>query len=82
MHTESTGPLQDPHTAQPKRRSRPRTSPIVWGVIFLAVCAWITQQVFYPESVPPEVWVAGIVLGVGVVLLAVGIAVAIRNSRQ
>lgn len=82
VNPEPGHPDASPARPTPPSRSRPRTSPIVWGVIFLAVCAWISQQVFFPAAVAAEVWIAGIILGVGFVLLAVAVTVVIRNANQ
>ena len=63
-------------------RTRPRTGPIVWGTLFLAFCAWITQRAFFPEAIAPELWLTAIAIGLGVLLLGVGIAVGVRDRRS
>ena len=74
-HVESHGDAVTPE------RTRPRTGPIVWGALFLAFCAWITQRAFFPEAIAPELWLTAIAIGLGVLLLGVGIAVGVRDRR-
>lgn len=62
--------------------NRPRTGTIVWGVIFMVVCAGVTQQVLFPGSVAPEVWITGIALLVGAVFLTLGIVVVMRDRKK
>lgn len=59
----------------------PRTGPIVWGALILIFCGYIAQQVFGLGGVDPTVWITATVIGLGVLLLGVGIAVLVRNRR-
>lgn len=78
---DATPPLEpDPEASRP--RSRLRTGPIVWGALFLAFCGWVTQRTFFPDAVTPELWLTGVAIGLGVLLLAVGIAVGLRDRRN
>lgn len=77
--TQSTAPAAGNIPVADRGRARPRTGPIIWGVIFLACCAWISQRVFFPDVVAPEIWITAIVLGIGLVLLAVGVSVLLRR---
>ncbi|MGI8393029.1 hypothetical protein [Leucobacter sp. W1038] len=70
----------DPHLAA--ERPRPRTGPIVWGALFLVFCAYVVQRELAPSSVDTAVWIATTVIGLGVLLLAVGIAVVIRGASS
>lgn len=74
-------PHSDPAVAAAPARTSPRTGPIVWGTLFLAFCAWITQRAFFPEAIAPELWLTAIAIGLGVLLLGVGIAVGIKDRR-
>lgn len=64
------------------RRLRPRTGPIVWGAIILAFCVYIAAQTVAPGSVDTTTFVIASVIGLGVLLLAVGLAVLARNARR
>ncbi|MBU3994872.1 MAG: hypothetical protein KKF42_03690 [Actinobacteria bacterium] len=70
----------DPHLAA--EQPRPRTGPIVWGALFLVFCAYVVQRELAPSSVDTAVWIATTVIGLGVLLLVVGIAVVIRGASS
>ncbi len=70
----------DPHP--PKTRRRPLTGPIVWGALFLVACAYFTQRAFAPGAVDAAGWITATVIGLGVLLLVVGVAVVIRGGRE
>src|SRR5690606_346219 len=53
----------------------PRTGPIVWGALVLAFCGYIAQRVFGSGAADTAWWIAATVVGLGVILLIVGIAV-------
>lgn len=89
---ESVQPQQQTHAAPHRdpadvpgargsNRTGPRTSPIVWGALILAFCGYATQRAFSPGGIDTAWWITATVIGLGVLLLAVGIAVAIRNRR-
>ena len=63
-------------------KPRPRTGPIVWGALFLVFCAYVVQRELAPGSIDTAVWIATTVIGLGVLLLAVGIAVVIRGASS
>ncbi|WP_053387128.1 hypothetical protein [Leucobacter japonicus] len=63
------------------RSPGPRTGPIVWGALILVFCGYIAQQVFGLGGMDPTVWITATVIGLGVLLLGVGIAVLVRNRR-
>lgn len=70
-------------TAPPAReKPRPRTGPIVWGALFLVFCAFVVQRELAPGAVDAAVWIAVTVIGLGVLLLAVGIAVVLRGRSE
>jgi len=90
MSTSSTFPQQ--HQAAPApaaaeaapaapTRSGPRTAPIIWGVLILAFCAYILQRTLAPGTISGAAWITGTLFGLGALLLGVGIAIVIRNSR-
>jgi len=62
-------------------RSGPRTGPIVWGALILAFCAYVAQLTFGSGPLDTTAWIILTVLGLGVLLLGVGLAVIIRNGR-
>lgn len=63
-------------------KPRPRTGPILWGAVFLVFCAYVVQRELAPAAVDPAVWIAATAIGLGVLLLAVGLAVVLRNARS
>ncbi|WP_053354122.1 hypothetical protein [Leucobacter musarum] len=63
------------------RSPGPRTGPIVWGALILVFCGYIAQQVFGLGGMDPTVWITATVIGLGVLLLGVGVAVLVRNRR-
>lgn len=70
---ESTGGTGHNH-----RRSV-RTGPIIWGALILAFCGFVLQRTLAPASIEPAMWITATVLGLGALLLAIGIVVAIRG---
>lgn len=58
---------------------RPRTGPIVWGSLILIFCAYSLQQTLAPGSVDSAMWIVASVIGLGLLLLIVGVAVIIRS---
>lgn len=79
-----TAPGQPGPAASPQRRkSMPRTGPIVWGALILAFCGYVAQRTFGGGgSLDTAAWITATVIGLGVLLLGVGTAVLIRNSRN
>lgn len=71
---------QDPLPAE-TQVSRPRTGPIVWGVIVLAFCAYTAVQMLAPGSVDGTGFLIIATITLGLILLAVGAAVIARNAR-
>lgn len=69
---------QTPSETEQKDR-RPRTGPIVWGVLILVFCAFVVQQTFAPGTVHATTWLIGAVISLGMLLLVVGFAVILRN---
>ena len=61
---------------------RPRTGPIVWGVLVLAFCAFTSFQTIAPNRVDGTTFVIAAMIGIGLLLLAVGTAVVVRSARQ
>ncbi|WP_449283073.1 hypothetical protein [Leucobacter sp.] len=72
-------------SAQPDARSKPpvrtgpRTGPIVWGALILAFCGYAAQRAFGPGGMDTAWWITATVIGLGLLLLVVGVAVAVRN---
>ncbi|MFC5339097.1 hypothetical protein [Leucobacter denitrificans] len=79
--TDSTAAA--PLAADSKRTTKPtpRTSPIVWGSLILVFCAYVFVRT-EGWSVDTTTWLITTIIGVGALLLVVGIAVLLRNSRQ
>lgn len=75
-------PAVTPTVVSTAEKTRPRTGPIVWGALFLVFCAYVVQRELAPASVDTAVWIAFTVIGLGVLLLAVGIAVVIRSANS
>ena len=71
-HTQPT----PPQAAQ----GRPRTWPIVWGVLVLAFCAYTTVQLVAPGSVDSTTFAIATVIGIGLLLLVVGAAILARTQ--
>lgn len=66
----------------PGNPSGPRTWPIVWGAMVLAFCAYLVFQLVAPGVVTGTVFFIFAVIGLGVLLLGVGIAVVVRQTRR
>lgn len=84
--TAPTAPLQptEQHSteqAAAPARLGPRTGTIVWGVLVLAFCAIVLQRTVAPEMFDPVSWIITVVLGTGVLLLVVAVAVILRSRR-
>lgn len=78
-------PAQQPQqAASPKPASLPgpRTGPIIWGAMIIAFCGYVAQRVFGGPGPDGSWWLIASVLGLGVLLLGVGIAVILRNRRN
>lgn len=75
------------HTRQPAeskpdpRNLRPKTGPIVWGVLVLAFCVYTASQTVAPGSVNGTTFVIAATITLGVLLLAIGAAVIVRSSK-
>ncbi|GAA2179249.1 hypothetical protein GCM10009847_12510 [Leucobacter tardus] len=78
-------PTAEPQTPEaplaPGKRSGASTGTIVWGVLVLAFCAGVLQQTVAPGTVDPGVWITGVILGLGALLLVVAVAVILRGRR-
>lgn len=64
------------------RDLRPRSGPIVWGVIVLAFCVYTAFQAISPGSIDGTTFVIAATIALGLLLLAVGAAVIVRSSRR
>ena len=69
-------------TERPNDRLRPCTGTIVWGVLVLAFCAFTSFQTVAPNRVDGTTFVIAAMIGIGLMLLAVGTAVVVRSARQ
>ena len=65
--------------AEVSGRNGPRTSPIVWGALILAFCAFVAQLRFSGSTLDANTWLILTTIGLGVLLLVVGAVVLIRN---
>lgn len=79
---ESTYTMQPAVQGVDPRNLRPKTGPIVWGVLVLAFCLYTTFQVWAPGWINGTTFVIGATIGLGLLLLAVGAGVIVRNSRS
>lgn len=61
--------------------SRVRTGPIVWGLIVLAICGFLAHQILAGGAVDSTVWLIGLVLVLGVLLLVIGVTVLVRQRK-
>ncbi|CAG7604228.1 hypothetical protein ACFPZL_04115 [Leucobacter soli] len=77
-----TGPTADGAEPAPDRRPWPRTGPIVWGAIVLAVCFYSAMQLVAPGSVDSTTVVIVCLIALGLLLLGVSVAVLVRNARD
>lgn len=77
----SPGSAATPAAAPEPRVRRPRTGPIVWGSLMLLFCAYVVQQTIAPGSIDALTWAIASVIGLGVLLLLVGLAVIVRSAR-
>ena len=66
----------------PPERPRPRTGPIVWGALVLAFCAYVATSIANNGAVDTRSWIITTVIGLGVLLLGVGVAVLFRSGRR
>lgn len=80
--SEPSSTLPRPDGAvQQRHRFSPRPSPIIWGVLILAFCGYLSQRRFGPSATEPEIWAIGGILAVGVLLLTIAAVVLIRNRK-
>lgn len=76
--SESLGAENPPPLTKP---TGPRTGPIIWGVIILAFCGYVTQRIFGNAGIDGSWWIIATVIGLGVLLLGIGLTVMLRNHR-
>lgn len=83
-----TGATGDPAATRAQRegpvplgKPRPRSGPIVWGALVLALCVYVAVRAA-GGAVDAKSWIIATVLGLGALLLAVGVTVLIRNGRE
>ena len=76
-------PAMPPHAARSSNeRPRPRTSPIVWGAIVLAFCAFSAAQLIAPGALDGSAFVIATIIALGVLMLVVSIVVIARNAHR
>ena len=80
--TATSGASSTTATERPNDHLRPRTGTIVWGVLVLAFCAFTSFQTVAPNRVDGTTFVIAAMIGIGLMLLAVGTAVVVRSARQ
>ena len=68
-------------TTKQNEKPTPRTSPIVWGSLILVFCAYVFVRA-EGWSVDTTTWIIMTIIGIGALLLVVGLAVLLRNSRE
>lgn len=79
--TAQTSTAQTPAVAQSPTRLTPRSGPIVAGTLVLVFCAYVVVQTM-GGTIDATTWIIATILGLGVLLLAVGLAVLLRGSRD
>lgn len=62
-------------------KSGPRTGSIVWGALVLVFCTYVAS-VQLGNTIDPATWIIATFIGLGVLLLAVGGAIVVRNARD
>jgi hypothetical protein len=67
--------------ALPVRARRPLFSTVVWGMILLAVAATFAVPILYDPIENPSLWIIWGIALLGFLLLAAGIAAAVRRVR-
>lgn len=72
---------QPPATPQPPAKLQPRSGPIVAGTLLLVVCAYVVVQ-SVSGPIDAKTWFIATILGLGVLLLLVGVAVLARGPRE
>lgn len=60
-------------TSIPERNRRPRATTIIWGALILAVAVLLLLGQFFALSIDPVVVALGLLIGVGLALVAGGI---------
>lgn len=60
-------------TSITERKRRPRATTIIWGALILAVAALLLLGQFFALSIDPVVVALGLLIGVGLALVAGGI---------
>jgi hypothetical protein len=82
MSSEFNGSNQTHETPAARvHANRPRTGPIVWGVLVLTFCVYIGGQMFAPGRINATAFVITALIGLGLLLLAVAAAVIVRARR-
>ncbi|KGJ79729.1 hypothetical protein GY21_04190 [Cryobacterium roopkundense] len=74
-----TGP--GPAAASASSQRRPRFSTIVWGVILLLFAVYMAVQSVAPGSFDPTLWLPGVVIILGLVLVVAGVIAATRRNE-
>ena len=65
----------------PARARRPLFGTVVWGMILLAVAAMFAVPILYGPIENPSLWIVWGVALLGFLLLAAGVAAAVRRAR-
>lgn len=79
---QDPAPLAGPEAASgDDGRPGTRSGPIVWGALILVFCAFVAARSM-GWVVDPTTWVIATIIGLGVLLLGVGVAVIVRNRSR
>lgn len=73
-----SGPIDPPTTPTP--RLRPRFGTIFWGILLLAVAAYVAVANLIPTPLDPTLWLLGGVIAIGLGLIVAGVAAAARRA--
>jgi len=64
----------------PAPRLRPRFGTIFWGILLLAVAAYVAVANLIPTPLDPTLWLLGGVIAIGLGLIVAGVAAAARRA--
>lgn len=66
----------------PAQARGPRSGPIIWGTIVLAVCAYFGTQLVAPGAIEDVTFMVIGLIGLGLLMLAIAIAMIVRGARS
>lgn len=73
-------PVPAPVATPPRRRRRPLFPTILWGILMLALAAFIAARELVPGDLDLVTWMLTAVVAIGILLVVAGIAAASRRA--